>query len=146
MRIRRAEPEDVASIAALVRTGSVDSVRDAIADDDRLVLLAEEGGDVVGWAKTHHWRHDDPPAPAGHYLGGLTVAERWRRRGIATALTQRRMAWTRERADRVWCVVNATNEASLALHRRLGFVDVARGPRFHTATFDGGSGVLLCAS
>ncbi|WP_229659778.1 GNAT family N-acetyltransferase [Tersicoccus solisilvae] len=119
MLIRCAEPEDLPRIAPLLRGGTIASVDEAIADPDRLVLVAEADGDVVGWAKTHHWRRDDPPAPAGHYLGGVSVAEPWRRRGIATALTQRRMAWMRERADRAWCVVNAGNEASLALHAGL---------------------------
>lgn len=146
MLIRRAEPEDLVSIASLLRGGSLVSVEEALADPSRLVLVAQApDGDVVGWAKTHHWRHDDPPAPAGHYLGGITVAEAWRRRGIAVALTEHRMAWLREHTDVVRCVTNARNAASLALHAGLGFDEVARGPRFHTTTFDGGAGVLLCA-
>ncbi|OMH36816.1 GNAT family N-acetyltransferase [Tersicoccus sp. Bi-70] len=146
MLIRRAEPEDVASIAPLLRGSSLASVEEALADPDRLVLVAQApDGDVVGWAKTHHWHHDDPPAPAGHYLGGVTVAESWRRQGIAVALTEHRMAWLEARTDVVWCVTNARNVASLALHAGLGFDEVTRGARFHTTTFDGGVGVLLCA-
>lgn len=146
MLIRRAEPQDVASIAPLVRGGSLASVGSAVIDADRLVLVAEnDDGDVVGWAKTHHWRHDDPPAPGGHYLGGVTVAEPWRRYGIGTALTEHRLAWIHERAEVAWCVTNARNEASIALHEGLGFREVTRGSRFHTTTFDGGVGVLFRA-
>ncbi|MEH0109044.1 GNAT family N-acetyltransferase [Tersicoccus sp. MR15.9] len=146
MMIRHAEPEDLPSVGTLLRGGSLDSVEKALTDPDRVVLVATSAdGEVVGWAKTHRWCDDDPPAPAGHYLGGVTVAEDWRRRGIGTALTLRRMAWVRERANVAWCVVNARNTASLALHRALGFVEAARGPRFHTTTFDGGLGILLRA-
>lgn len=126
----------------------------AISDDGRLVLVAEApldmtpgpGSAVVGWAKTHHYDVGDGPAPAGHYLGGLTVAPDFRRRGLAVALTSRRLEWIWERADTAWYIVNARNEASLELHRQWGFRVVSRGPAFHAVTFDGGEGVLLEAA
>lgn len=126
----------------------------AISDEDRLALVAEAKSDmtpgpgfaVVGWAKTHRYDVGDGPAPAGHYLGGLTVAPDFRRRGLAVALTSRRLEWIWERADTALYIVNARNEASLALHRRWGFREVARGPVFHGVTFDGGDGVLLAAA
>lgn len=40
-------------------------------------------------------------------------------------------------------VVNATNGASIALHERHGFREVARGATFAGITFTGGTGVLL---
>lgn len=68
----------------------------AIMDSHRLVLVAEPTPDVpgdgssavVGWAKTHYWEYPDGPAPAGYYLGGITVARRFRRQGVAAALTE----------------------------------------------------------
>ena len=104
------------------------------------------GPDVVGWAKTHHWDYGDGPALPGHYLGGVTVRPDFRRRGIATELTGARLQWIWERAHRAWYVVNARNQASLAMHRKWGFREVARGPRFHSVKFDGGEGVLLLAA
>jgi ribosomal protein S18 acetylase RimI-like enzyme len=126
----------------------------AIMDSHRLVLVAEPTPDVpgdgssavVGWAKTHYWEYPDGPAPAGYYLGGITVARRFRRQGVAAALTEARLEWIWGRADTAWYVVNARNQASLALHQRWGFQEVARGPGFHTVTFDGGEGLLLKAS
>mgnify|MGYP003575160479 FL=1 len=142
----RTAPADAARFAA--------SIGAAVADPARLVVVAEAQGDanagggvgVVGWAKTHHWDYDDGPALAGHYLGGVTVRPDFRRLGVAAELTGARMAWIWERADRAWFVVNAQNAASLALHRKWGFLEVARGPGFHTVTFDGGEGVLLQAA
>ncbi len=130
------------------------SISAAIADPARLVLVAgmaqctpREGTPaVVGWAKTHQWDSDEGAAPAGHYLAGITVLPDFRRRGVAGKLTEARLAWIWQRADRAWYVVNARNQASLALHRTLGFLEVARGPRFHSVTFDGGEGVLLGAA
>lgn len=42
-------------------------------------------------------------------------------------------------------VVNATNLASIALHRRCGFLEIARAASFHTVGFNGGVGLLLRA-
>ncbi|TVU64692.1 GNAT family N-acetyltransferase [Paenarthrobacter nitroguajacolicus] len=130
------------------------SIQAAIADPERLVLVAElspnvaAGGGVavVGWAKTHLWDFADGPAPAGHYLAGVTVLPDFRRRGLAGELTEARLNWIWQRANEAWYVVNARNQASLALHRGWGFREVARGPGFHTVTFDGGEGVLLSAA
>ncbi|MGO4147177.1 N-acetyltransferase family protein [Paenarthrobacter sp. YAF11_1] len=162
--IRSAHPVDVAGIVAADmsagRTSNADAERfaanisAAVADPARLVLVAEahddanaEGGSgVVGWAKTHHWDYADGPALAGHYLGGVTVRPEFQRRGLAAQLTAARLYWIWDRAEFAWYVVNARNEASLALHRRWGFREVARGACFHTVSFDGGEGVLLSAA
>ena len=37
------------------------------------------------------------------------------------------------------------NVASIRLHRRWNFTEMARGPRFHTTTLTGGLGLLLLA-
>ncbi|MCD4852387.1 GNAT family N-acetyltransferase [Arthrobacter sp. AK01] len=162
--IRPADPSDVAGILAADlaagRTSSADAERfaagisAAVADPARLVVVAEahddanaEGGSgVVGWAKTHFWDYPDGLALAGHYLGGVTVRPDFRRRGLAAELTAVRLGWIWEQAEEAWYVVNARNEASLALHRKWGFREVARGGGFHTVTFDGGEGVLLMAA
>jgi aminoglycoside 6'-N-acetyltransferase I len=162
--IRPADPTDVPGILAADlesgRSAPADARRftigigAAIADPARLVVVAEAqdalnadgGSGVVGWAKTHYWDYADGLALPGHYLGGVTVLPDSRRQGIATALSCARLQWIWERADRAWYVVNARNEASLALHRKWGFREVARAPAFHSVTFDGGEGVLLRAA
>lgn len=114
----------------------------AILDVNRLVVVAVEKESVVGWAKTHHWDYDDGSAPAGHYLGGVTVSPRWRRQGVGTALTDARLEWIWQRALEAWYVTNVRNLASIELHRRRGFEVVARAPQFHTTSFDDGVGTL----
>ncbi|MBT2586917.1 GNAT family N-acetyltransferase [Arthrobacter sp. ISL-95] len=108
--------------------------------------IGRGGSSVVGWAKTHLWDYGDGPALPGHYLGGVTVRPDFRRRGIAAELTGARVQWIWERAEVAWFVVNASNHASLTLHRGFGFQEVARGPAFHSVRFDGGEGVLLRAA
>ncbi|WP_442544507.1 GNAT family N-acetyltransferase [Arthrobacter sp. KN11-1C] len=123
----------------------------AIDDDARLVLVAgtrgtSDVGGFLGWGKTHFWGFDEGTAPTGQYLGGLTVRPDYRRNGIGTALTQARLDWIWRRAPEAWYVVNASNLASIELHRRWGFAEVARASRFHTTTFDGGVGILMRAA
>lgn len=116
-----------------------------ILDENRMVVVASADGNIVGWGKTHFWSYSDGPAPAGHYLGGVTVLPRFRRRGIARALTQMRLNWIWARADSAWYIVNPSNQASIDLHREWGFVEVAKAAKFHTTSFSGGVGLLLRA-
>lgn len=150
VEIRPATADDLPQILALsVVAGWPDTTGEsmtlAIEDVDRLVLVAAAGGTVVGWAKTHYWDHSDGHAPAGHYLGGITVAPFWRRRGVATGLTQARLDWIWQRDNVAWYVVNAGNELSIRLHQQWRFVEMAQGSQFHGTTFTGGRGFLMRA-
>lgn len=149
--IRPAIADDVEAILQVqVRSGlspsSAETLHAAMLDPNRHVVVAERRGTVVGWAKTHYWEYDDGPAPAGHYLGGLTVSPEFRRTGLGLSLSAARLEWIWQRNAEAWYVTNARNVASIALHRRLGFEEAARAPRFHTTTFDGGTGILWRAS
>lgn len=121
----------------------------AAATGRSLLLVAEIAGEVVAFGKCRYLvppRREPPdPAPGGWYLAGLIVDARFRRRGIGRALTQARLRWVAERADRIYYVANARNAASIALHAVLGFTEVARGPAFATFRFEGGAGVLCQA-
>jgi aminoglycoside 6'-N-acetyltransferase I len=128
-----------------------DAYRRAVENPDCCVLVAEcssRAGDpiTVGWAQTHHHIAVDDAAPAGHYLGGVTVDPSWRRRGIALALTAARVQWIAGRADEVFYVVNPRNLASIELHRRWSFKEVMRSPRLTGVEFSGGVGILMRAS
>ncbi len=149
VEVREARASDLAAIErvedAADRAACPDGVRTAIADPRRLVVVAEVAGTVVGWAKTHHFDLPDGEAPAGHYLAGVTVDPRARRRGVGHALTGARIGWVAGRAARVHYLVNARNTVSLALHERWGFREIARGPTFHQVPFVGGLGLVLAA-
>jgi GNAT superfamily N-acetyltransferase len=118
---------------------------EAIADDNRHVVVARLDDRCVGWAATQYFAEPDGPAPAGHYLMGVTVEPEHRRKGIARALIAARIAWIRERDDSVSYFANAQNAASLTAHHDWPFEEIARGPAFHGVSFAGGVGVLLTA-
>lgn len=146
--IREAVGEDVPTIMELNVSagrpaGTPDAYLAAADDDGRLVVVAECGQQLVGWGKTHHWDYPDGPAPAGHYMGGVTVLPSYRRRGIGNLLTRHRVEWIWERSETAWYVVSAGNTASIKMHRKLGFGLVAAAPSFHTVRFDGGRGYLM---
>ena len=167
--IRVAAPDDVAGIVSVAATRGEqpadlpERVVRWLADDARLVLVAvpehgtheqpheqpdeqpdEARRDVVGWGMVARWAPDD--APHGHVVSALTVHPRWWRRGIGARLLGELQAWTWDRADELWSIVNVRNEASVDLHLRAGFVEVARAAAFGGVQFDGGEGLLLRAS
>jgi ribosomal protein S18 acetylase RimI-like enzyme len=121
-----------------------------VADPDACLLLAETGGQIMGYGRAR--RFQPPPdapatiAPAGYYLSGLLVAPGYRRQGIGEQLTRARMAWTASRATEIWFFANATNRASLLLHQGLGFREVTRDFVYPGVTFTGGVGVLCRAA
>lgn len=148
--IRQAVVADIPRIVETNEQSGQDSVgllplAAAISDESRLVVVACVEGVIVGWAKTHFWAQADELAPAGHYLGGVSVKPEWRRRGIGIALTQARLAWIWERAAVACYVVNAANLASIDLHERWGFRTVETAAKFHTTEFLGGVGLLMRA-
>jgi hypothetical protein len=52
------------------------------------------------------------------------------------------MRWIFEHVPEAWYFTNARNHASLALHAKLGFVEVTRDFSYPNVSFDGGVGVL----
>jgi len=79
--------------------------------------LAE--GEVVGYAGLLRWADD--PTRAEH---GLTVVRRdWRRRGLASALKERQIAWAETHGIRRLVTYTQTgNESMQAVNARLGYV------------------------
>jgi aminoglycoside 6'-N-acetyltransferase I len=114
-----------------------------------LVLVAEIDGDVVGFAKLRYLRkeeeHGAGSGPEGWYLTGIVVDPPYRRHSIGTKLTEARLEWVSQRSRSVYYFTNARNLVSMALHRPLGFVEIARGREFGGVTFEGGEGILLRA-
>ena len=118
--IRSARPEDAAAVAAIARTrGEVSPdlvlrLEAWIRDPDRLVLVAERDGLVVGWAMIAR-RVGYVDAPDGRYVSALTVHPDWRRRRIGDRLLTELLAWPQAPGAAVRSVVNAGNLPSLDL-------------------------------
>ena len=152
--VRPAVQADCRGVAAIVRERDGVPLVDArahcerdIAGTDRLLLVATVGDELAGFARAARWQRPlkapDNTAPAGWYLLGVVVRDRWRRHGIALELTRQRLEWIRERADEAFYFSNARNRVSIDLHEQLGFVELTRDFDFPDASFAEGEGILF---
>ena len=149
--VRVARPADVEGVLGVQRRSPGRSfthefrehIARAIEDSSLLFLVATNSAETVGWAMTKYFPDLDGEAPAGQYLMGVTITPAFRGRGVATKLVQARLDWIRQRDDRAYCFTNLSNTASIALHERVGFREVARAPQLRGVPFDGGTGILF---
>lgn len=150
--VREATDADLPSIAALMsaREGSsvaawVERLR-GFRERGDLIVVGTCDDDVVGYGRLAHLTPQalgGRNAPDGLYLSGMIVDPAHRRRGVGRALTAERCRLAAERGRDVYFVVNARNQASMDLHRELGFYEIARDFDFPGITFTGGGGVLF---
>ena len=87
--------------------------------------VAEEEGHCVGFAGMH--------AVCGEcYVDLVAVHPRHRREGIGEALVKRMIAWMEEnQGEFITLEVRASNEAALALYKKLGFKHAGLRKRFY---------------
>lgn len=154
VELRRATRDDLPAIARLMemrgdgdRAGWIDRLGYFL-DQGELIQVALHDEDLIGygrlaWQTPGDWGGRN--APDGYYLSGMIVDPRYRRHGIGRALTKARCDWAWARGERVHFVVNALNQASMDLHRELGFRELTRDFDFPGITFTGGAGVLFYA-
>ena len=139
--IRPATEADVEAIVALeAATQAGDAWSEALVRDGVTgglptisYLVADEDG-VVGYAVASY---------AGDIaeLQRIGVAERSRRRGLATALLDRVVAHAPGTgADRMLIEVRADNSGALAFYADRGFVEIDRRPRYYR---DGADAVVM---
>ncbi len=86
---------------------------------DAAVLVAEEGGEIVGRLSLSR-----DPHPASRHVAdlGLMVAESHRRQGVGTALLEEAVAWARAaRVRKLELHVFPWNEPALGLYGSFGF-------------------------
>lgn len=94
-----------------------------LSDEDVLVLVAEQAGDVIGYVyaglEPRSWKE---LREACGFIHDVAVAERGRRSGVATALVEAAAEWLRARgAPRVVLWTADRNAAAQRLFARLGF-------------------------
>jgi ribosomal protein S18 acetylase RimI-like enzyme len=134
-RVESLRMADVASAVALatrvlrVRPGDRGAqFASDITDSSRQMFVAKANGQVIAYGRVAEMAADEAAqgTPAGCYLSGVLVEPAWRRRGIATALTEARLRWVFARTDEAFYVTGADNIASLQLHAELGFQEIRR--------------------
>ncbi|MCG2799104.1 MAG: GNAT family N-acetyltransferase [Cellulomonas sp.] len=146
--VRHARQQDAVAIVAVDATrqprppSHLDWVAAQLARTDAFHVVAQCGDQVVGASAVKFWP-SPADTPAGWYVSGITVVPGWRRRRIGDRMLAFELAKVDRLHEPTWSVVNARNGASLDLHARHGFVEVARAATFAGITFEGGTGVLL---
>jgi phosphinothricin acetyltransferase len=87
------------------------------------VIVAAEGDEVAGFGALSPYR--SKPSYARTVENSVYVKDGWRGKGLGAALLDRLLALARAHGHHaVIARITAGNEASLALHERLGFVRV----------------------
>ncbi len=152
VRVRPAGPRDLAALAAVMasRGGTPEDHRSAavrLLSTAPVLLVSEDTGTappkVVGWSGATRVPLQ-PGEPARWLTAGLTIIPEARRAGIGRLLLRAvGDATASAEGGPLYSVVNARNQASLALHEACDFRVLATGPRFAGIEFDGGVGVLL---
>ncbi len=94
-----------------------------LADPDRIVLVADTGGEIVGYIMGNP--DEGPPVYKRRWHGAIhdtCVATIWRRRGVGRKLVAALLDWFRERGmPEVRVSAWATNRVSNAFWRAMGF-------------------------
>jgi ribosomal protein S18 acetylase RimI-like enzyme len=102
-------------------TETLDEVRAVLADPDTIVLVARLGHRLAGSVRAR------VAGRTGH-IGRLAVAPDLQGHGLGRSLTTAVEQALAGRVDRFELFTGATSEHNLRLYRRLGYVDLGRGP------------------
>jgi len=146
MLIRPAQLSDASAIADLSTQLGYPSrpeetearLRDVLDQSDGSILIAEEGGAVIGWLQVvgTHYIDSDPFA----LITGLVVDESRRSRGIGAALVEAAVEWAAE-AEHGYSTIrvrsNVVRERAHAFYERLGFSRVKNQVVFVRSTASG---------
>ena len=135
VRIRAAEPGDRERLGemrhALWPEGGRDEldaeIPHMLADPDYLVLVADEGGRLVGFAEIGARSYAEGADGPAAYLEGIWVEASARRSGVARALLSAGEAWAKQRGfSHFGSDALIDNEISHAWHKAAGFAEVER--------------------
>lgn len=135
--IRKAKIEDLNKVVKLAQKlyGEPDfevlknEFKQFVEDDDCLILLAQIGGEMVGFAHIKI-RHDYVEGCETYnvaYLEGIFVEEGFRKQGLAKEFVKFAISWAKEKG----CCEFAsdcplTNAESIEFHKAIGFQEVNR--------------------
>jgi len=128
------EVKDAASLALLLWPGQTleeftNEMRQLIAQPDAIIMLAYQDSEAIGFAQCqlrYDYVEGTSTTPVG-YLEGLYVKENFRKQGIAKGLVQACENWARTKGCHEFASdCELENEASLAMHLKLGFREANR--------------------
>ena len=84
------------------------------------------------------------PHPVGMYCMGIIVAPEFRRRRVASFMSNSRFRLIRKLGfNEVYSMVASDNLASISMHKKFGYQEIQRGAGFFIVSFDNGEGILF---
>lgn len=132
MKIRKCRYEDILSISELEKLcfkgegWSFGTIASAFENPSYCMLVAEEGGEVIGYGCTCTTLETCD-------LENVLVAEEYRNSGVGRALMKKLLSDAKERgAEKVFLEVRVSNSAALKLYLSCGFVGVHARTRYYS--------------
>lgn len=120
------DPADIA--AAIAENLSEQRFAECLADPDRVILIADDDGRMVGYAMLIRGIGDDPDIAAAVRarpaveVSKMYVRTDYHRSGASAALMRAGIAWAEQYgAAAVWLGVNRDNERAQRFYRKHGF-------------------------
>lgn len=110
----------------VLRHFSPDAIADLLADPNRVFLLAERAGHLIGFSQiAFDATHESVPFVPAAELERLYVQERFTSSGVGKALLERSEALAAERGmAAVWLTAWTGNARALAFYSRRGYKDI----------------------
>jgi ribosomal-protein-alanine N-acetyltransferase len=139
--MRAATPGDAGVLAALdaaclVPAWTPDALEAALHDEKYVVLLAQNGAEIPGFALAYLVGEEAEFARLG-------VLSSWRKRGIGEQLVRASMQALKQRGAReIFLEVREDNEAARRLYARLGFEEIAHRSGYYD---DGENAIVMRA-
>lgn len=131
VKIRTANASDIPAIARLEKLcfsapWSEDALRETMAREQALFLVAEACGEVRGYIGSYYVLDEG-------YITNVATDPEYRRRGIGRALVTELAERGRALSLSFWTLeVRVSNESAIALYKSMGFESVGRRPRFYS--------------
>ena len=132
MNIRKCKYEDILSVSELEKecfkgeSWSFGTIASAFENPSYEMLVAEEGGEIIGYGCTCTTLEDCD-------LENVLVAEEYRHSGVGRAILNALLENAKERgADKVFLEVRVSNSAAMRLYLSCGFKGVHARTRYYS--------------
>lgn len=115
----------------------------------RLYVAALDGEGVIGFCRFYHSgglpiERKKFPAPEGWYAMGIFVEPKYRGRGVARFLSERRIQSLKKLgALEYFTIVDNKNQTSLKMHKSFDFEAIEQAPGFLHIKFESDTGTLF---
>ena len=159
--IRLAELPDIERICSLSAEeygGSLDDYRKSCeleinenSNDGSLskIFVVLRDNTIIALSRLFYYKSEKIPvdyeSPLGFYFNGIIVDSKFRRQGVARALTKFRLELIEEMSglQEAYSIVASDNAASISYHESLGFTEVRRAKGFLKVKLKCGEGILF---